>query len=160
MDKKFKKNDKLLFHAFIITDIFAILIFLCGILHGIITILDGAKVGAASIVILGVVEMILIFPIVAFVFRIFITVTLNMYCDVKLIRNKLYNKDNGYLASLTESNGTIDGGEKLDDVPQTAGDKDAGFSNLSKLKELKCLLDEEILTQEEYDAEKQKLLHE
>lgn len=99
MSKRFEKNDRLIFHAYVVIDVMASLILLCGIILGVLTIIDGTILGP-WIIFLGVMIIIPVSPAAAFFFWILNRVVLNMYCDIKLIRNKLYNDDNSYLKNL------------------------------------------------------------
>lgn len=168
MKNKFYKNDKLLLHAFIIVDVVAIAYLAIGIILGIVNIVIGAISGTVDTIIFGVVLIIAI-PIFDFIIWVLLKVTLNLFCDVKLIRNNLYNIDNTYLENIIED-------KKNQTFANTQGNQDLSlgnvsyeddknnshsiFSNAQKLKQLKSLLDDGILTQAEFDVEKQKLLNE
>ena len=146
MSIKFNKNDKLLPRAFIIVDIICILYGIIGALYGILILANG---GASSeSIVTGVLVLILV-PLMAFAYWVICRVVLNALCDIKLIRNKLYGIDNGYLAGLTEDNKSV----------STPAPAPVEKSNTDKLKELKELLDSGAITQEEFDSEKQKILN-
>ncbi len=100
MNRKFNKNDRALFHAYVMVDIVSAAILILGIVYGIITIINGAYL-SAWIIVWGVIMIVLISPIIAFVYWIVNKLLINMCCDIKLIRNKLYGIDNDYLHGLT-----------------------------------------------------------
>ena len=167
MKNNFGKNDKLLFHAFVVGDVVAIVSTVIGVIYGVIAIVEGALIDDIIVIITGVMLIVGVI-IYSLVYWVFIKVMLNMLCDVKLIRNRLYNIDNDYLAGLTGSKKT-DGKDSFDDgkTYQSASGVSSETnqtpisSNVARLKELKALkalMDEGVLTQEEFDAEKQKLL--
>ena len=160
MDKRFKKNDKLLFHAYIIVDVLAILILLSFILSGIFIIICSRRLNWRY-AILGVLLIVPIGPIIAYVLWVLARVLLNLCCDVKLIRNKLYDKSNAYLEELTEEEAD---GQAVPDSAQKTPKQMANINNevgcgyTDNLKKIEALLAEGALTQEEFDAEKKKLM--
>ena len=85
---------------------------------------------------------------------VFARLYLTYLCDIKLIRNKLYGTENDNLKVF------------LEDTDDSNGEKDATAQTESKtmeditaqLLELKALLDSGAITQEEFDAEKERLL--
>lgn len=98
MKRKFEKTDKWLRYAYIvlnvITVILGIAILLCGIEA--MQVSDG---GLSSAVILCV--YIILAIAIPFAFWVFIRVALDSYCDIKAIRNKLYDQNNANLSSIT-----------------------------------------------------------
>lgn len=99
MKNKFRKNDKLIFHATVLADVIACLYAAIGLAYGIVIIVTGAKIESTETILTGVIIIPIAFT-TAFVLWVFIKVTVNMYCDIKLIRNKLYSIDNDYLSAL------------------------------------------------------------
>ena len=148
MNRKFVKNDKLLPKAFIVVDAVCIIVGIIGVLYGILILANGGA--SSSSIVSGILTLILV-PLMAFAYWVICRVVLNALCDIKLIRYKLYDIDNGYLAGLTEDNKSVS-------MPAPAP-APVEKSNTDKLKELKELLDSGAITQEEFDAEKQKILN-
>ncbi|MDE6200476.1 MAG: hypothetical protein K2M47_01160 [Clostridiales bacterium] len=103
MKNKFDKNDRLIFHATVLADVIVCLYAGIGLIYGIVTIVNGAKLESTETILLGVFVIPIAF-IAAFIFWVFIKVFVNMCCDIKLIRNKLYSIDNDYLNSLVTNN--------------------------------------------------------
>ncbi len=166
MDNKFEKSDRLLNQAFVIIDVITFLIALCTIIGGIGITINGANSKSALLITLGVITITLITPISAFVFYVLQKVMLYMYCDIKLIRNKLYNQDNNYLKGLInyEPNAQYSADDQSVEAQSVSpkcdnSNRNTILSNAARLKELKSLLDDGILTQEEFNTEKKNLLN-
>lgn len=165
MNNKFNKNDKILFHAFVIVDVVAIITAVICILGGIGIVVSGVDNDSTESIILGVV-IIIFSPISALIVWIMQKVVVAMYCDVKLIRNKLYNINNNYLVKLIDNSKTPEQTDFNDDenntstntVDNTSVPRNPVLINISELKALKGLLDEGVLTLEEFETEKKKLM--
>lgn len=160
MKNKFLKSDRFLLRAFLLTDIMTALILFAIVCYGILSMVLGSI--TTSIIIWGVVTIALIAPITAFCFNIFMKTVLYMYCDVKLIRNKLYGNSNDLFDDLIEEKSADSNDDKSGSTyNKTTDDSNASkpiSKNVALLKELKGLLDNGVLTQSEFDDEKQKIL--
>lgn len=115
--KKFRKSDRFLQRAYILSDILSIIIFIVLAIVGIMYIV-GAD-GDDFMITVGVV-FIVGAPILAFLVWVFTKVMLNMCCDIKLIRNKLYGEDDDYLLNITEDKNSVFEDIKTDEI----GDSD------------------------------------
>ena len=89
---------------------------------------------------------------------IFGQLSLNMMCDIKLIRNKLYEEGIESFKPFLEYKTSAEDEEEQDEQPQTTPSTANTADVTQQLLKLKKLLDEGAITQEEFDAEKAKLL--
>ena len=139
----FEKNDKVLFVVNSIVNIFYSLFIVVCVLTGISLCIIEVWALGLGILFLGSFFVGLMWMIT----RLFLL----FFCDIKLIRNKIYNiKNDGLLAF-------IDDKELIKDEMELK-DKNRIEVN-DKLLQLKKLLDLGIITQEEFDREKNNLLN-
>lgn len=166
MKNKFSKNDKLIFHAIVLADVIACLYVIIGLIYSIVTIVNGAQSKSTGTILIGVFIIPLAF-IIAFVFWVFIKIFINMCCDIKLIRNKLYSIDNNYLNILVAESPNNEG-HANDEQQETIYEQDKNNSShdnnqfsdkLEKLKALKELLDNNIISSSEFEKEKENILN-
>lgn len=99
MKNKFGKNDKFIYHAFVLVDVIAVLILVSVVVIGGFVISTVSE-GNLIVIFEGIVIIMLAAPISSFCFFVFGRVLLNALCDLKLIRNKLYDEDNDYIKKL------------------------------------------------------------
>lgn len=154
----FKRNDKFLFMAITVADVYAILIATAFAVLGIVDIVNGAELASTETIILGV-FFIPIGLVFAFVFWVFVRVLLSLVCDVKLIRNKMYGEDNSAFAKITAFEKASK--ETFDDSDTQTVSVDTEIFNkktVALLRELKQLCAEGIISEEEFKQEKSKLL--
>lgn len=118
--KKFRKSDRFLQRAYILSDILSIIIFIVLAIVGIMYIV-GAD-GDDFMITVGVV-FIVGAPILAFLVWVFTKVMLNMCCDIKLIRNKLYGEDDDYLLNITEDKNSVFEDIKTDEIDDSDIDR-------------------------------------
>ena len=151
MLKKFAKTDRYWFYASTLADVVAFMICLAIIAYGIITIVSGARVESAVLIIVGVILILLAF-VVAFIFWVFMKVYLQLCFDVKLIRNKLYSEAQNNNEQDAE-NPEQQNGKLKQTVSNDKNTKDIAM----QLRELKQLCDDGILSSEEFETEKQRI---
>ena len=100
MKNKFSRNDKFIVHAFVLVDVISVLILISVVVVGILVI-SIVSAGNPLIIFEGIVVILLAAPISSFCFLVFGKVVLNAFCDLKLIRNKLYGLSNDDIKKLT-----------------------------------------------------------
>lgn len=161
MKNKFGKNDKLIFHATVSADVIACIYAVIGLLYGIVTIVNGALIESMETVLIGIFVILLVF-IIVFVSWVFIKIFINMCCDIKLIRNKLYSIDNYYLNKMVaekQSNIEMQANGIQDELNADLSQQNIQLANkIQQLKALKELLDSDIISDSEFEREKQKIL--
>lgn len=167
MKNQFSKNDKLLFHATVAADVLAILCAVIFLIYAIVTIIAGVQIDSTVQIILGVVLLPLGLGL-SFIYWVFMKVTINLHCDVKLIRNRLYSIDNEYLRGLIGNNSIDHNTTKNSDnsgSPITTHENnkldvsDNITNKVAKLKAIKELFDNSILSADEFESEKNKILN-
>ncbi len=136
----FEKNDKLLSIARVINNVVAWIGIIGGVLTGIIL----CCIEYGDYLSLGL-SLLFCVPVFSALGWMVLRLILNYFCDIKLIRNKLYGVGNGDLYAFLVRNSVEDS-------------NDTFSSASSKLMQLKTLLDQGIITQAEFDREKEKLL--
>lgn len=142
----FEKNDKQLLIARIFLNVITGIFVIAGIVCGIVYLVYNS-------IVTGLLFLLLV-PFLSWIMWVFARLYLTYLCDIKLIRNKLYGTENDNLKVF------------LEDTDDSNGEKDATAQTESKtmeditaqLLELKALLDSGAITQEEFDAEKERLL--
>ena len=142
----FEKNDKPLFIVRILLIVMCLII----AIGSVITFIVLCCVDGGENIVIGLIPL-FCGPLVAWLMWIFGQLSLNMMCDIKLIRNKLYGESNRPIAPFfTDS-------EYTEPQPQ---DADAGKLSalVSELKALKALADDGTITQEEFEKVKAKYL--
>lgn len=167
MKNPFGKNDKLLFHASIAVDVFGILDAIACVIYSIVTIVNATQSNATMQIAWGIISIPLGL-VLSFIAWVFMKVVINLYCDVKLIRNHMYSIDNDYLRGLTGDDSVDNHTENNSNhsettVPTYENDKlyvpDNLTDKVTKLKAIKELFDNGILTAEEFESEKNKILN-
>ena len=137
----FEKNDKLLSIARVILNVVTWIGIIGGILTGIILCCIDSYLLSIGL------SLLFALPVFSALSWLVLRLILNFFCDVKLIRNKLYETDNDNLSPfLTYSN-----------TPFTPTPAENG-NTMEQLLQLKKLLDSGVITQEEFDVEKAKIL--
>ena len=142
----FEKNDKQLLIARIFLNVITGIFVIAGIVCGIVYLVYNS-------IVTGLLFLLLV-PFLSWIMWVFSRLYLTYLCDIKLIRNKLYGTENDNLKVF------------LEDTDDSNGEKDATAQTESKtmeditaqLLELKALLDSGAIAQEEFDAEKERLL--
>ena len=153
----FEKNDKALFTAR------TLLIVVC-LLFGIGGALAGMILACIGLIAIGL-PLLFCMPFLAWLMWVFGQLSLNMMCDIKLIRNKLYEESIESFKPFLEYKTRADDEEKQDEQPQAeaatlqATPTTANTADITQqLLQLKKLLDDGVITQEEFDVEKAKIL--
>lgn len=139
----FEKNDRFLLAADSIANILFVLFIVACIVAGIVLCV-------MELVVLGL--CVLFFGSLLMGFMWLITkLLLSFFCDIKLIRNKLYNNKNDGLSDFIE------------DAERIKNETELKYKNeievKDKLLQLKKLLDSGVITAEEFDREKNNLLN-
>lgn len=159
----FEKNDKPLFIVRILLIVMCLII----AIGSVITFIVLCCVDGGENIVIGLIPL-FCGPLVAWLMWIFGQLSLNMMCDIKLIRNKLYEEGIESFKPFLERKKREDDEEEQDD--NEADEADEAEQNkqsrpatemadvTQQLLKLKKLLDEGAITQEEFDAEKAKLL--
>ena len=139
----FEKNDRFLLAADSITNILFVLFIVACIVAGIVLCV-------MELVVLGLCVLFLGSLLMGFMWLI-TRLLLSFFCDIKLIRNKLYNNKNDGLSDFIE------------DAEQIKNETELKYKNeievKDKLLQLKKLLDSGVITAEEFDREKNNLLN-
>ena len=168
----FDKNDRLLLIAKLVLNIIAILCIVTGVIVGIvlIAIQDGAFWTIGLTILLCV-------PIGAAIVWLFLRLWLNYLCDVKLIRNKLYGNDdhmlNDFIAETPSEKSprsnvntpikpkSPKNDRDIDDkiIDMIKSELEGCQTDVERIQKLKSLLDQNKITQEEFDWASAKLFN-
>lgn len=140
----FEKNDKQLLTVRIILNVVTAILVAGGVIAGIV-------LSALGMLDIGL-PILFVVPFISWLMWVFVRLHLSHLCDIKLIRNKLYDVENDNLKVFLE--------EKANTEFQKAEDmaNNNPSNNTEQLLRLKRLLDSGAITQEEFDREKKKLL--
>lgn len=149
----FEKNDKPLFIVRILLIVMCLII----AIGSVITFIVLCCVDGGENIVIGLIPL-FCGPLVAWLMWIFGQLSLNMMCDIKLIRNKLYEEGIESFKPFLEYKTRADDEEEQDEQPQATPSAANTADVTQQLLKLKKLLDEDAITQEEFDAEKAKLL--
>lgn len=149
----FEKNDKPLFIVRILLIVMCLII----AIGSVITFIVLCCVDGGENIVIGLIPL-FCGPLVAWLMWIFGQLSLNMMCDIKLIRNKLYEEGIESFKPFLERKKREDDEEEQDEQPQATPSAANTADVTQQLLKLKKLLDEGAITQEEFDAEKAKLL--
>lgn len=142
----FEKNDKQLLTARIFLNVITWIFVIVGIVCGIVYLVDNS-------IVTGLLFLLLV-PFLSWIMWVFSRLYLTYLCDIKLIRNKLYGSENDNLKVFLED--TDDSDDEKDATAQTESKTMEDIT--AQLLELKALLDSGAIAQEEFDAEKERLL--
>lgn len=142
----FEKNDKQLLTARIFLNVITWIFVIVGIVCGIVYLVDNS-------IVTGLLFLLLV-PFLSWIMWVFSRLYLTYLCDIKLIRNKLYGTENDNLKVFLED--TDDSDDEKDATAQTESKTMEDIT--AQLLELKALLDSGAIAQEEFDAEKERLL--
>ena len=142
----FEKNDKQLLTARIFLNVITWIFVIVGIVCGIVYLVDNS-------IVTGLLFLLLV-PFLSWIMWVFARLYLTYLCDIKLIRNKLYGTENDNLKVFLED--TDDSDDEKDATAQTESKTMEDIT--AQLLELKALLDSGAIVQEEFDAEKERLL--
>lgn len=142
----FEKNDKQLLTARIFLNVITWIFVIVGIVCGIVYLVDNS-------IVTGLLFLLLV-PFLSWIMWVFARLYLTYLCDIKLIRNKLYGTENDNLKVFLED--TDDSDDEKDATAQTESKTMEDIT--AQLLELKALLDSGAIAQEEFDAEKERLL--
>lgn len=137
----FEKNDKQLLMVRILLNVVTWIFVLAGIISGIILLVNDS-------IALGLV-MLLLVPFLSWLMWVVARLYLTYLCDIKLIRNKLYGVENENLSVFLS--------EKTETHEQTL-QQNSSTDKTQALLRLKKLLDGGVITQEEFEREKEKYL--
>ena len=137
----FEKNDKQLLTIRILLNVVTFIFVLAGIISGIILLVNDS-------IALGLV-MLLLVPFLSWLMWVVARLFLTYLCDIKLIRNKLYGVDNDNLKVFLEEKQTPE---------QIAEQKRVAAQNAEKIEKLKTLRDSGVISEEEFQQEREKLL--
>ncbi len=155
----FEKNDKALFTARVLLIVVCLIFGIGGAIAGIVLCCIDEDMLAIGL------PLLFCGPFFAWLMWIFGQLSLNMMCDIKLIRNKLYEEGIESFKPFLEYKTSAEDEEEQDEQPQAktatpqATPSAANTADVTQqLLKLKKLLDEGAITQEEFDAEKAKLL--
>lgn len=155
----FEKNDKALFTARTLLIVVCLIFGIGGAIAGIVLCCIDEDMLAIGL------PLLFCGPFFAWLMWIFGQLSLNMMCDIKLIRNKLYEESIESFKPFLEYKTRADDEEKQDEQPQAeaatlqATPTTANTTDITQqLLQLKKLLDDGVITQEEFDREKAKLL--
>lgn len=148
----FEKNDKALFTARVLLIVVCLLFAIGGAIAGIVLCCIDEDMLAIGL------PLLFCGPLLAWLMWIFGQLSLNMMCDIKLIRNKLYEEGIESFKPFLEYKTSAEDEEEQDEQPQTTPSAANTADVTQQLLKLKKLLDEGAITQEEFDAEKAKLL--
>lgn len=142
----FNKNDHTLLVIRIIINVVCIAGAILGVIAGIVL----SALGAIEI---GL-PILFCLPFLCWIGWLIGRISLTFMADVKFIRNKLYELDNSYLGVFLANRTSV--------APSSsAAPAEGGFDYAAvaqQLMQLKALLDDGTITQEEFDREKAKLL--
>lgn len=159
----FEKNDKALFTAH------TLLLVVC-LIFGIGGALAGLILACIGLIAIGL-PLLFCMPFLAWLMWVFGKLPLDTMCDIKLIRNKLYEEDIESFKPFLKEKKETDDEEEQDEqdeqdeqpkakavVPQATPSAANTADVIQQLLQLKKLLDDGVITQEEFDVEKAKIL--
>lgn len=86
---------------------------------------------------------------------VFLRLILSFFCDVKMIRNKLYGKNNDYFAEYLQDDEPF---RRVQKRTQQSGNWQKNAAANEELRDLQQQLDVGDITREEYEARKEELL--
>ena len=137
----FEKNDKQLLTVRIILNVVTAVLAAGGIIAGmVLSALDMLDIGL---------PILFVVPFISWLMWVFVRLHLSHLCDIKLIRNKLYGVENDNLKVFLEEKQTPEDIEaQKEQVAQKA----------EKIARLQSLRDSGVITEEEYQREKEKIL--
>lgn len=141
----FEKSDKTLFLTRLTLILLLVIISILSAIGSIIFFTIGDTIAGVKYIIVAV-----LYPSVGWIILNFL---LAYATDIKLIRNKLYNENNEFLAEFFSDNNIT---EKYNQNYSSSVDKKALEENLENLKKLKDLYDNDIISQEEFEVIKKK----
>ena len=137
----FEKNDKQLLTVRIITNVVTWIFAIAGIVVGIVlSALEMLEIGL---------PILFVVPFLCWLMWVYVRLHLSHLCDIKLIRNKLYGVDNEYLKVFLEAKLTEE---------EMQEQKRVETQNAEKIARLKSLRDSGVITEEEFQQEKEKIL--
>lgn len=137
----FERNDKQLLTVRIITNVVTCILAIVGIIVGIV-------LSALGMLEIGL-PILFVVPFLSWLMWVYVRLHLSHLCDIKLIRNKLYGVDNDNLKVFLEEKLSEEEIEEL---------KRVEMQNTEKLIKLKSLRDSGVITEEEFQQEKEKIL--
>ena len=137
----FERNDKQLLTVRIITNVVTCILAIVGIIVGIV-------LSALGMLEIGL-PILFVVPFLSWLMWVYVRLHLSYLCDIKLIRNKLYSVDNDNLKVFLEEKLSEEEIEEL---------KRVEMQNTEKLIRLKSLRDSGVITEEEFQQEKEKIL--
>lgn len=137
----FERNDKQLLTVRIITNVVTWIFAIAGIIVGIV-------LSALGMLEIGL-PILFVVPFLCWLMWVYVRLHLSHLCDIKLIRNKLYGVDNDNLKVFLEEKLSEEEIEEL---------KRVEMQNTEKLIKLKSLRDSGVITEEEFQQEKEKIL--
>ena len=137
----FERNDKQLLIVRILLNVVTWIFVLAGIVVGIV-------LSALGMLEIGL-PILFVVPFLCWLMWVYLRLHLSYLCDVKLIRNKLYGVDNDNLKVFLEEKLSEEEIEEL---------KRVEMQNMEKLIRLKSLRDSGVITEEEFQQEKEKIL--
>ena len=137
----FEKNDKQLLTMRIIVNVVICIIAAASILVGIILSATASNALFLLIAVGG--------AFLSWLAWVVARLYLSYLCDIKLIRNKLYGVDNDNLKVFLEEKQTPE---------QIAEQKRVAAQNVEKIEKLKILRDSGVISEEEFQQEREKLL--
>lgn len=144
----FKKNDKYLVRAHKLLKFFTIFFAVVGVIAGIV-------LSALELIEIGL-PILFCVPFICWCIWSGIMLHLSYLCDVKLIRNKLYNVNNDYLDDFIKQNESAN--EYAQPMQSSAASQNPIQDNTDALLKLRKLYNSGALTEEEYNKEKANLL--
>lgn len=137
----FEKNDKQLLTVRIITNVVIWIFAIAGIVVGIVlSALEMLEIGL---------PILFVVPFLCWLMWVYVRLHLSHLCDIKLIRNKLYGVDNENLKVFLEAKLTEE---------EMQEQKRVETQNAEKIARLKSLRDSGVITEEEFQQEKEKIL--
>lgn len=137
----FEKNDKQLLTVRIITNVVTWIFAIAGIVVGIVlSALEMLEIGL---------PILFVVPFLCWLMWVYVRLHLSHLCDIKLIRNKLYGVDNENLKVFLEAKLTEE---------EMQEQKRVETQNAEKIARLKSLRDSGVITEEEFQQEREKLL--
>lgn len=148
----FDKNDKILSTMRILLNVVTWILIIGGVILGIVFcfMYEGYTIGL---------PLLFCVPVFALLMWASGRLVLNFLCDVKLIRNKLYDEGienfKAFLEYRQPQAEEATSGPQYNEVDDRSDSTD---DMVEKFVKLKKLLDQGVITQEEFDAEKAKLL--
>ncbi len=138
----FEKNDKPLFIVRILLIVMCLII----AIGSVITFIVLCCVDGGENIVIGLIPL-FCGPLVAWLMWIFGQLSLNMMCDIKLIRNKLYEEGIESFKPFLEYKTSAEDEEEQDEQPQTTPSTANTADVTQQLLKLKKLLDEGAITQ-------------